>query len=382
MRTRLPTPRLDALVADGTLPGFSVSVREGGTLLHAVGGTTEPDGSGRAVDEDTAYRLASLSKPVAALLAAGLVAEGLLSPEDPVARWLPELDRLTVLPAPDAPLEAAGPLRTTMTVAHLLTMTSGLGIGAEATPLSAAMAEAGVHPGPVGPRLSREEVLARLAALPLAFPPGAGWAYHTSTDVLGLVLERAAGARLPELLAARLTGPLDAPALGFDPPPADRRAAPFYSEDGAWHEIEPEGPATDALPTLSCGLWGTAADTRAVLDELVRPRTLAPEAVAAVRRPALTDRQRRSAGVFLPPGYSYGWQVSVALEDDAEGPRAGSVGWSGGTGTLGIADPAADRTSVLLTNRGLEGPRAVVAFTAFLADVHDRGDRPAGAPGR
>ena len=371
MSTTLRTPRLDALVADGVLPGYSVAVRDGGDFLLAVAGSTEPDGAGTPVTTGTSYRLASLSKPVAALLAAGLVADGVLSAEDAVTRWVPELGGLQVLRHPEGPLDDTEPQAVAMTVHHLLTMTSGLGIGTSTTPLTRAMEAAGIHPGPVGPSLTRAEVLARLAALPLAFQPGAGWAYHSSTDVLSVVLERASGMLLPDLLRERLTGPLGTGSLSFEAPDPGLRAPALFVEDDVWRPIEPDGPRPDVLPTLSAGLWGSAPDVLRVLDELVRPTTLAPGDVEVVRRPALTDAQRESAADFLPPGYSYGWQVSVATEDDPQGPRAGSVGWMGGTGTLGIADPATDRTCVLLTNRGLDGPRGAVALEAFLGDVRD-----------
>jgi CubicO group peptidase (beta-lactamase class C family) len=121
--------------------------------------------------------------------------------------------------------------------------------------------------------------------------------------------------------------------------------------------------------TLSCGLWGTAHDVARVLGELVRPTVLPAQAVEAVRTPALTEAQLAAARPVIPDGYSFGHQVSVATRDDPKGPRRGAAGWSGGTGTLGIADPAADRTVVLLTNRGLDGPLGTAAFDAALADL-------------
>ncbi|NHA67257.1 beta-lactamase family protein [Phycicoccus sp. CMS6Z-2] len=314
----------------------------------------------------------SLSKPVAALLAAGLVHEGLLDPDADVLRWVPELDGVRVLRRPDGPLDDTEPLAVPMTTRHLLTTTSGLGIRTTPTPLSRAMADAGVHPGLVGPRLSREELLARLAGLPLAFQPGAAWAYHTSTDVLGTVLERASGVELPELVAARVTGPLGTPSVSFDAPPPDRLAPAFWVDDeDAWYPVDPRDPDPSVLPTLASGLWGRADETLAVFDELARPRTPPPSAIEQIRVPALTDAQRTSAPDFLPPGYSYGWQVSVALEDDPRGPRRGAVGWMGGTGTWALVDPAADRSAVLLTNRGLDGPHGAPAVDAFLADVRE-----------
>ena len=187
--------------------------------------------------------------------------------------------------------------------------------------------------------------------------------------MLSVVLARASGVPLDRLLAERLTGPLDAPSLSFSTPDPQRRAPAYLDQGEGWEPIEPDGPADPAMLTLSCGLWGTATDTARVLGELVRPTVLPADAVEVVRTPALTAAQVEAARPFVPEGYSFGHQVSVATADDPQGPRAGSAGWSGGTGTLGIADPAADRTVVLLTNRGLDGPLGTGAFDAALADL-------------
>ncbi len=365
----LHTPRLDGLVDDGTLPGFSVAVRtaDGSTIVRTRG-VTAPAGD-RPVDPrpPTAWRpCRSRSLPSSPRI---LTAEGVLAMDDEVRRWVPELDGLRVLRRPDGPLDDTEALARPVTVHDLLTMTSGLGIRFEQTPLTSAMADAGVHPGPVGPAMDDATFLARLGSLPLAFQPGAGWAYHTSTDVLSVVLARSSGVPLDRLLAERLTGPLDTPSLAFATPAADRRADAWYVEDDAWARIEPGGPADPQMLTLSCGLWGTAEHTARVLGELVRPTLVPADAVALVRAPGLTPEQLGAARPIVPEGYSFGHQVSVATVDDPRGPRAGSAGWSGGTGTLGIADPAAGRTVVVLTNRGLEGPSGAGAFDAALADL-------------
>ena len=70
------------------LPGWSVAVLAGdGSLAGAARGVTAPGGR-QAVGPATSYRLASLSKPVAGLLASVLVDEGVLAPEDEVRRWV------------------------------------------------------------------------------------------------------------------------------------------------------------------------------------------------------------------------------------------------------------------------------------------------------
>ena len=376
MGAELETPHLDRLLSSGELIGFSVAVRSAdGTERVVTRGATHPEGD-RPVQPSTSYRLASLSKPVAALLAAQVRAEGLVALDDPIRRWIPELDGVRVLRDPAGPLDDTEPMTRAITVHDLLTMTSGLGIRFDDTPLSRAMGEAGVHPGPVPPALDDATFLARLGELPLAFQPGAGWAYHTSTDVLSVLLARAAGVPLDRLLADRLTGPLDAASVSFAAPPARDRAQAYSCDGSAWAPIEPGGPADPRMLTLSCGLWGNAADTARILGELVRPSCVPSDAAAAVRTPSLSPEQLDAARPIVQEGYSFGHQVSVALRDDPQGPRAGSAGWVGGTGTMGIADPAAERTVVLLTNRGLDGPLGTGAIDAALedlwSDVRDR----------
>ncbi len=122
------TPRLDGLVADGTLPGFSVAVRtaDGSTTVRTRG-VTAPEGD-RPVEPSTSYRLASVSKPVAALLAGILTSEGVLRPDDEICRWVPELDGVRVLRRPDGPLDDTVPAERPITVRDPLTFRSGHGV--------------------------------------------------------------------------------------------------------------------------------------------------------------------------------------------------------------------------------------------------------------
>ena len=78
----------------------------------------------------------------------------------------------------------------------------------EDTPLQRAMMERGVYSGPLTLRMSGDEFVARLADLPLAFQPGEGWLYDTGINLLGVLLTRATGRPLSELVAERITGPL------------------------------------------------------------------------------------------------------------------------------------------------------------------------------
>ena len=55
---------------------------------------------------------------------------------------------------------------------------------------------------------TNEELVGKLANLPLMFEPGTTWEYSMSTDVLGRVVEVASGKSLAAFIAERITGPL------------------------------------------------------------------------------------------------------------------------------------------------------------------------------
>ncbi len=361
---------LDGLVGDGTLPGYAVALRHGDDVTVAAAGLADLE-TGRPLAADTVHRVASLSKPVAALITMQQVEAGALALDDPISTWLPELADVRVLSEPHGRLDETQPLRRPVLVRHLLTMTSGFGVLREDTPLSEALDEAGIAPGPEPPALPPEDVLARLAALPLAFQPAQGWAYHTSTDVLSILLARAAGRGLDDIVESGVRAALEIGVLAFSPPDGADVATVYDPQPRGLTPID-RGVADGPPPflSLSAGLLTTAPDYLRVLDELVRPTTVDPASAELIHSPQLTDDQVRAAGDFLPAGYSYGFQVSVAVRDDPQGPRRGSFGWSGGSGCLAVADPEADRAGVLLTNRQLGGPDGSPAFGPFLAAMY------------
>jgi|RhiMethySRZTD1v2_1073278.scaffolds.fasta_scaffold873335_1 CubicO group peptidase (beta-lactamase class C family) len=57
--------------------------------------------------------------------------------------------------------------------------------------------------------VSPDELVQRLAGIPLAWQPGTRWQYGVSTDVLGVLLERLTGKRLDFLLEEMIFTPLD-----------------------------------------------------------------------------------------------------------------------------------------------------------------------------
>src|ERR1700689_626162 len=84
---------------------------------------------GFAMQRDTLFRIASMTKPVTVAAAMSLVDEGKLALRDPIARWAPELADVRVLDDPHGPLDRPHPARRAVLIEDLLTHTSGLAYG-------------------------------------------------------------------------------------------------------------------------------------------------------------------------------------------------------------------------------------------------------------
>ena len=77
---------------------------------------------------DTIFRIASMTKPIAAAAAMILVEETKLRLDEPVDRWLPELADRQVLRGIDSPLDDTVPANRPITLRDLLTFRLGFGL--------------------------------------------------------------------------------------------------------------------------------------------------------------------------------------------------------------------------------------------------------------
>lgn len=207
-----------------------------------VGGTRSPGGA--PMTPDTQVALSSSTKPIGGVLALRLVELAALSLDEPVAPWLPELAEPRVLVGPEADLTATVPAERPITLRHLLTMTPGFGWVSEPGPLADALAREQVAPGPFCPPISPDDFMSRLGSLPLADQPGTAWRHHTNSDVLGVLLARATGSSVPELLTEHVLEP-----LGSTTPPSSR------TQSGWRHHSPRPSPSTPPrrLPSTTSG---------------------------------------------------------------------------------------------------------------------------------
>jgi CubicO group peptidase (beta-lactamase class C family) len=172
-------------VERGEVPGLVTLVsRRGEAHVDVIG--KKALGGGEPMRRDTIFRIASMSKPVAAAAAMILVEECKLRLDEPVEGLLPELADRRVLKRLDAPLYDTVPARRPISLRDLLTLRMGLGYIMDASreyPIMKAANERQLLLGPPKPQTlpAPDEWVRRLAELPLMHQPASAgcttWAW-------------------------------------------------------------------------------------------------------------------------------------------------------------------------------------------------------------
>ena len=204
--------RLDAFVKEryldtGLLPNAQVLVARDGEIAHFSSQGTAREG-GKAIDEGSLFRIASMTKPITSVAFMMLLEEGKVALDTPVHHVLPEFKGLGVYNGGGAGVPfLTKACERPMQMVDLLRHTSGLTYGFQnRTNIDAAMRE-GKFENWHG-NLDLDEFVAALGKLPLEFSPGPAWNYSVSTDVLGAVVQRLSGLSLDQFFATRIFQPL------------------------------------------------------------------------------------------------------------------------------------------------------------------------------
>ena len=372
---------LSRQVESGAMHGLVALVARRGEVHVEAIGTTETGGS-EPMRRDTIFRIASVTKQIAAATAMTLVEECRLRLDDPVDDLLPELADRQVLARLDAPLDDTVPAHRPITLRDLLTFVMGLGAFMAPPgqyPIQRAMEEAELQPGPGSAPVEPDEWMKRLGRLPLAYQPGDKWLYHTGSDVLGVLMARATGQPLAEVLAERVLRPLDMADTGFHVPETSlpRLAAAYRPDPETGALVLSDDPRQSrwgrppAFPSAGAGLVSTADDLLAFCTMMLNKgrhgggRLLARPTVELMTTDLITEQQKAENTIFFGgnSGWGLGFQVFHRRRTIASTP--GRFGWTGGTGTSVYTDPAEELIGILLTQREMTSPGPPKVFRDF-----------------
>jgi CubicO group peptidase (beta-lactamase class C family) len=334
-RPDAPMQLVDSLFADFDrpgLPGASVLVMRGDSILvQKAYGSADVDSAVRATPE-TNYRLASVSKQFTAMAILLLVADGKLAVGDLASKFLPELP----------------PHASAITVRHLLTHTSGIRDYEDFVPDTQAYQ--------VKDRDALE--LVRTRAESLYFAPGSAWRYsNTAYALLALIVERVSGERYGDFLATRIFGP-----LGMTGTVAHDEGRTTVVHRAYGHRVRGDTVRrTDQSNTSAVlgdgGIYSSIVDLARWHAALNRGGLIP----AALWQEATTPFVLTNG---TPTTYGYGWFV----ETFANVERLRHHGETRGFTNIAYRFPAAQLTIVVLTNRSDSAPwdRADRIATALL----------------
>jgi CubicO group peptidase (beta-lactamase class C family) len=181
---------LDRFVAGGPDSGPDSGRVPGASALVSHGEDVDVAGAGE-IEPESIVRIASITKPIAAAAVMLLVEEQLVSLDDPIARWLPELASPQVVRTPQSPIDDVVPAERQITVEDLLTFRAGWGFPSDFS--LPAVVELFQKLPVFAPLQTPDEWLATLARVPLLRQPGEAWLYNTCSDVQGVLIARVSG---------------------------------------------------------------------------------------------------------------------------------------------------------------------------------------------
>jgi CubicO group peptidase (beta-lactamase class C family) len=288
-----------------------------------------------------------------------------------VDELLPELANRQVLRSLESELDDTVPARRPITLRDLLTFRLGIGLVLAPPgtyPIQRAMAEqlVGFVPNPQAVP-EPDEWMRRLGLLPLIRQPGEEWLYGTGSNVLSVLIARAAGQPLGDFMRERLFEPLGMKDTGFSVPAEklDRLPTSYWTDFATGELTLSEDPAKSnwssppAFESGAGGLVSTVDDLHAFGQMMLNKgklgdmRILSRPTVELMTTDQLTPEQKAIPSIV--PGLGnwkdHGWGFGVAINTKRTQIYAspGRFGWFGGYGTSWYVDPAEGSIGILLT---------------------------------
>ena len=346
---------LQARVDAADVPGVVAMAATEHSVIYQGAFGVRSAGARAGMSADTVFSIASMTKLLTSVAAMQLVERGKLKLDEPAARIDPELGSPQVLDGFDAKgtpqLRAA---RKPITLRHLLTHTSGFSYQLWDTNVIRYGKAARSNPA--------------LPRAPLMFDPDTRWAYGSSLDRVGRLVEMVSGQNLDRYFHDHILGPLGMNDTSFTlaetqhtrranlhlrkadgtlaPQPLVRRTEPkVFSGGGGMYSTAP-----DYLTLLRALLNGGGLAGKSIL----RPQTVAlmstnqignvEAGILKTTNPALSD------DVDFFPGVRLRWGLGDMINVDPvpDGRRAGSQTWAGLYNTYYWIDPASRIAGVIM----------------------------------
>jgi CubicO group peptidase (beta-lactamase class C family) len=309
--------------------------------------------------KDAIFRDYSMTKPVTGVAMMILYEQGKWLPTDPIAKYIPEFAHLKVFAGTDADgkMILVDPDHAP-TMRELMSHSAGFSYGNGTSPVDAMYKD-------LKPTQSAnlQEMIDKLAKIPLNYQPGKGWTYSVSMDIEGYIVEKLSGQTLPDFMHDHIFAPLGMKDAGFFVPAEKRSRFATNYRDNPQGELVPSATAAGAptdyatqppMPSGGGGLVSTVQDYYRFAQmlgnggQLDGRRILAPATVKLMTSNHLpTEILTGQFGIgqhIMRPGFGYGFNCAVVFDPpEANLPDGkGTFFWDGAAGTWFWVDPTND----------------------------------------
>jgi CubicO group peptidase (beta-lactamase class C family) len=315
---------MKSLVDQGRLAGVVTMVARHGKVVEFEATGKRDIAAGLPMQKDSIFRIYSMTKPITGVAMMLLFEEGKWQLDDPVEKYVPEFAGLKVYGTDAKGNVALKDQVHPMTMRELMSHTGGFTYGFFSnTPVDKLQRETDL----LNIDNTLEEMIRRIAKLPLNSQPGSEWHYSISVDIQGYIVQKLAGMPFDEYLEKRIFKPLHMVDTGFYVP-ADKlkRFVELYDydKDGKF-EVLKGGLNHDfskkpAMISGGGGLVSTAGDYMRFCQMLLNggqldgERLLSPRTVELMRTNVLPP-----ALSVLAPGAGFGLDFAVYTDSVAAG---------------------------------------------------------------
>jgi CubicO group peptidase (beta-lactamase class C family) len=350
-KLREATALLDQFVADGKIAGAVAAVARNGRLAYLLPVGVQDLERRTPMTERSLFRIYSMTRPITATAVLMLHDEGRFQLDDPIARFIPEFERVTVSSTADG-VPPRTPVRP-ISVRDLLLHTSGIN-DRNAEPYRTAQVRSR--------SISMATFLDNVIRVPLMEDPGTRFRYGESTTVLGRLVEVWSNQPFESFLQTRIFAPLAMVDTVFvvDASRRARLATVYSPSDGKLMPRETESVPFTERPQLiegTVGLVSTVPDylrfCQMLLNrgELGGVRLLKPSTVDLMTANGLSEE------VLRQRGGSMGWALgNVNVVTDPSSRLYREYGWDGTAGTIFWSDPERQMITMVWTQSQPSNP--------------------------
>lgn len=364
-------------VEDGRVAGLVAGVARYGKTVYLESMGWNQIEKRNLMQENSLFQIRSMSKPITAVAAMQLVEQGKMKLDDPVSKYIPSFAEMQVFLEPAAAnFDQTRPADREIKIEDLLLNTAGLSHRFGALYRQNEVRSRGD---------TLEQLVEKVAAVPLIGDPGKQWVYSISITVLGRVIEVVSGQKFDDYLDEHIYGPLEMTDTAFFVPEekVGRQAYAYRmsSEEKSLSLVPQMAIPITQDPQLLEGAAGIVSSVpnylrflQALLNggELDGERILQKRTVEAMTQnhipKALMPFGTNPNRPMLDRGWGYGMAVVVDETKSAYGTNKGEFGWSGSLGTFSWADPVSGTSVVIMLQ--IQPSGAYNISSKFKAMVH------------